>query len=64
LLKAGVRLGKWQGSVFKPDHDAAVLSPEITDVPKIELAIEEARRYLSQLPFYIRQTELGWQMVT
>lgn len=64
LIKAGIRLGKWQGSIFLPDHDSALAATNLTEVPTIELALEEARWYLSRLPFYMRQAELGWQIVT
>jgi len=63
FLKAGIRLGKWQGSVFMPDQDAAMSASLLTDVPIIDLAIEEARWYLSRLPFHVRQAEMGWQLV-
>jgi len=63
LLKCGIRLGKWQGSVFVPDQDAAMSAVLLTEVPVIELALEEARWYLSRLPFHIRQAEMGWQLV-
>lgn len=63
FVKTGIKLGRWQGSIFVPDHEAAMLSAHITDVPVIELAREEALWYLSRLPFYIRQAEPGWQIV-
>lgn len=63
FIKTGIKLGKWQGSVFVPDHEAAMLSTHITDVPVINLAREEALWYLSRLSFYIRQAAPGWSIV-
>ncbi len=63
-LKTGIKLGKWQGSVFVPDHEAAILDETITDVSIVSLAKEEALWYLSRLPFFIRQATIGWQIVS
>ncbi len=64
ILKAGIRLGKWQGSVFIPDHDAALSAEKLTDTEIIELVLEEARWYLSKLPFNYRAADNGWKVVS
>jgi NOL1/NOP2/fmu family ribosome biogenesis protein len=64
FLKTGIKLGKWQGSMFIPDHDSAMSAENLTEVPITELAKEEAWWYLSRLPFYVRQAQPSWQLLS
>lgn len=62
-LKAGIKLGKWQGSMFIPDQEAALCPEIITEQPINDLNLQEARWYLSRLHFNKQTAGLGWEMM-
>ncbi len=65
VLKAGVTVGEWKGKDFIPSHDLALSQIAASTIPRYELSLEDAIRYLRKDSISIPNTNgQGWALVT
>jgi NOL1/NOP2/fmu family ribosome biogenesis protein len=63
LKKAGIRLGKFAGNDFIPDHELALSVWASESIPRIPLSRAQALNYLKRIDFTVDTTLNGWALV-
>jgi NOL1/NOP2/sun family putative RNA methylase len=63
LKKAGIRLGKFAGNNFIPDHELALSVWASEGIPRISLTREQALNYLKRIDFTVATPLNGWALV-
>ena len=63
LKKAGIRLGKFAGNDFIPDHELALSVWASESIPRIPLSREQALNYLKRIDFTVDTSLNGWALV-
>jgi NOL1/NOP2/fmu family ribosome biogenesis protein len=64
IRQAGVYLGEQKGKDFLPSHDLAMSTSISTSLPRVELSLEDALRYLRCETIRIDSTLRGWALIT
>jgi 16S rRNA C967 or C1407 C5-methylase (RsmB/RsmF family)/NOL1/NOP2/fmu family ribosome biogenesis protein len=64
IRQAGVYLGEQKGKDFLPSHDLAMSTALSTNLPRVELSLEDALRYLRCETIRIDSPLRGWALVT
>lgn len=63
LKKAGIRLGKFAGNDFIPDHELALSVWVSESIPRIPLSRAQALNYLKRIDFTATTSLNGWALV-
>jgi 16S rRNA C967 or C1407 C5-methylase (RsmB/RsmF family)/NOL1/NOP2/fmu family ribosome biogenesis protein len=64
IRKAGVKMGKIAGKDLIPDHQLALSLYLSDNINRVELAKEEAMKYLRREDFTLNEAQKGWSLMT
>lgn len=63
LVYSGTLIGEWMRDKIVPDHALALSGLVAGNVPRLELELEEAIKYLQRKDFSFPQGQPGWKLV-